>query len=334
MSLSPLKIGISIGDLSGVGAEIILKTFQDPEMFDFGIPIVYAGAEVFDLVANKIASSVPLYNTKQEGFEKGLINLVRPWSDVLEISPGVPTPQSGISAFQSLEMAAHDLMQGQIDALVTAPIDKKNIQSSEFTFPGHTEYLADISKSDEALMFLVSDELRVGVATGHVPLDQVSGLLTEELILNKIKMMHRSLKQDFGIESPRIAVLGLNPHAGDNGLIGNDEIDLIRPSIEKAKTMGFKADGPFPADGFFGNRLYTDFDAVLAMYHDQGLIPFKTLAFEKGVNFTAGLPIVRTSPDHGTAYDIAGKGLASPVSFKEAWIMATQICQSRRNTAS
>jgi 4-hydroxythreonine-4-phosphate dehydrogenase len=246
------------------------------------------------------------------------------------IDPGISTPAAGHWAVKSLLRASDDLQQHKIDVLVTAPINKQNVQSADFKFPGHTEFLASTFKSDDYLMLLVSEGLRVGTVTGHVPLNQVSGLLTIEKILGKIRIMAKSLTKDFGIHKPKIAVLGLNPHAGDNGLLGNEEEKVIYPAIKKAADEGILAMGPYSADGFFGNGSWKNFDGVLAMYHDQGLIPFKSIAFHQGVNFTAGLPIIRTSPDHGTGYDITGKNMAEPESFRQAVFLAIDIYRNRK----
>lgn len=258
--------------------------------------------------------------------------MINCWEEDVKIEPGVVNPAVGKYSFMSLERATTDLINGDIDALVTAPINKDTIQSDQFNFPGHTEYLQERAGAEESLMFLVSDTLRVGVVTGHIPLAKVAESITTEKILAKLKLMDNSLRNDFWIRKPRIAVLGLNPHASDNGLIGNEEQTTIIPAIEEARNNNILAFGPYAADGFFANGTYLQFDAVLAMYHDQGLIPFKQIAFESGVNFTAGLNFVRTSPDHGTAYDIAGKNLASEISFREAIFTAIHIVKHRRET--
>ncbi|MDB5013020.1 MAG: 4-hydroxythreonine-4-phosphate dehydrogenase, partial [Daejeonella sp.] len=250
-----------------------------------------------------------------------------------KIELGAATQTGGKYAFISLERAMVDLLAGDIDALVTAPINKHNIQSDEFQFAGHTEYIQAKTESTESLMFLVSEDIRVGVVTGHIPIKEVSEKITKEKILSKLSLMNDSLKKDFWIQKPKIAVLGLNPHAGDNGIIGSEELETIIPAIEEANSQGIFAFGPYSADGFFANKSYLQFDAVLAMYHDQGLIPFKQIAFHNGVNFTAGLPVVRTSPDHGTGYDIAGKNLASETSFREAVFSAINIVERRRESA-
>ncbi|WP_345953605.1 4-hydroxythreonine-4-phosphate dehydrogenase PdxA [Mucilaginibacter sp. PAMB04168] len=330
-----LKIGISIGDVNGVGLEVIIKTLADSRIFDYCTPIVYGHTkvasfhrrtvQVHDLNFNVIDSPANAHHKKA--------NIINCWEEDVKIELGAANETGGKYAFLSLQRATDDLISGQIDALVTAPINKDNIQNEEFNFPGHTEYLQQRDNSPEVLMFLVSDTLRVGVVTGHIPVAQVAQSITAEKILAKLKLMNTSLKQDFWIRKPKIAVLGLNPHAGDNGLIGNEEKDIIMPALEEARANGILALGPYPADGFFANGAYMQFDAVLAMYHDQGLIPFKQISFESGVNYTAGLSFVRTSPDHGTAYDIAGKNKASEVSFREALFQAIHIVKHRRETA-
>ena len=260
------------------------------------------------------------------------VNVINCWDEQVNIVPGEENISGGKYALISLQKAVKDLKRGFIQGLVTAPINKNNIQSEAFKFPGHTEFLTESFGSKESLMLLCNEHLRIGVVTGHIPLSKVSGAVTKEKIKTKLQLMLQSLKQDFGIIKPRVAVLGLNPHAGENGLLGKEEIALISPVINEFKEEGHLVFGPFPADGFFGNNTYSKYNATLAMYHDQGLIPFKTLAFDEGVNFTAGLPIVRTSPDHGTAYNIAGQDLASPSSFRAALLMAIDILKNRKET--
>ena len=330
-----LKIGISIGDVNGIGLEIIIKTLADARIFDYCTPIVYGhtkvasfhrrSVQVHDLNFNVIDSPANAHHKKA--------NIINCWEEDVKIDLGVANETGGKYAFISLQRATDDLLAGHIDALVTAPINKDNIQNENFNFPGHTEYLQQRDNSPEVLMFLVSDTLRVGVVTGHIPVAQIAQSITAEKILAKLKLMDASLRKDFWIRKPKIAVLGLNPHAGDNGLIGNEEKEIIIPALEEARANDILALGPYPADGFFANGSYMQFDAVLAMYHDQGLIPFKQISFESGVNYTAGLSFVRTSPDHGTAYDIAGKNKASEVSFREALFQAIHIVKHRRETA-
>jgi 4-hydroxythreonine-4-phosphate dehydrogenase len=327
-----VKIGISIGDVNGIGLEVILKTLVEPSILDFCTPIVYGHTKVTSFHRKALALGELTFNVIPNAAAANAkrVNLINCWEEDVKIELGKSTETGGKYALLSLEKATADLVSGEIDALVTAPINKHNIQSETFNFPGHTEYLQEKSGSSDVLMFLVGENLRVGVATGHIPVNQISQSLTKEGILNKLSLMNSSLKKDFWIEKPKIAVLGLNPHAGDNGLLGSEEKDIIMPAIQAAFDKGIICFGPYPADGFFGNGTYKQFDAVLAMYHDQGLIPFKTIAFTSGVNFTAGLKVVRTSPDHGTGYDIAGKNLADPTSFMEALFAAVHIYKSRK----
>lgn len=327
-----IKIGISIGDVNGIGLEVILKTLSETKILDYCTPIVYGHTKVVsyhrkalglsDFALNVIADAGAA-NPKRA-------NLINCWEEDVKIELGVANEIGGKYALLSLEKATEDLINGSIDALVTAPINKNNIQSDNFKFPGHTEYLQERSGSNDVLMFLVSEDIRVGVVTGHIPVAEIPQSITKEKIVKKLTMMNESLKKDFWIEKPKIAVLGLNPHAGDNGLLGSEEADIISPAIHEAFDKGVICFGPYPADGFFGNGTYKQFDAVLAMYHDQGLIPFKTIAFGTGVNYSAGLKFVRTSPDHGTGYDIAGKNIADHSSFIEAVFAATHIVKNRR----
>jgi 4-hydroxythreonine-4-phosphate dehydrogenase len=333
-----IKIGISIGDVNGIGLEIIIKTLADSRIYDYCTPIVYGHTKVasFYRRTTQIEElNFTVINHPSEALgrkEHRKPNMINCWEEDVKIEPGVVNKDVGKYSFLSLEKATIDLVNGDIDALVTAPINKDTIQSEEFKFPGHTEYLQERGGADESLMFLVSDTLRVGVVTGHIPVAKIAESITTEKILAKLKLMDASLRNDFWVRKPRIAVLGLNPHAGDNGLIGDEEQKTIIPAIEEARNNNILAFGPYPADGFFANGSYLQFDAVLAMYHDQGLIPFKQIAFESGVNFTAGLNFVRTSPDHGTAYDIAGQNKASEVSFREAIFTALHIVKHRRET--
>lgn len=333
--MDKLKVGISIGDINGIGLEIIIKTLADSMIYNYCTPIVYGHTKVASFYrrvteVGELNFNVIDHPSKAQHKRANMINC---WEEDVKIEPGLPNKEVGKFAFASLERATADLINGDIDALVTAPINKDTIQSEDFNFPGHTEYLQDRDGAAESLMFLVSDTLRVGVVTGHIPVNKVSASITTEKILAKLKLMNNSLKQDFWIRKPKIAVLGLNPHASDNGLIGHEEQDVIIPAIDEARANDILAFGPYPADGFFANASYMQFDAVLAMYHDQGLIPFKQIAFESGVNFTAGLKFVRTSPDHGTAYDIAGKNEASEISFREALFTALHIARNRKEGA-
>ena len=330
--MEKLKVGISIGDVNGIGLEVIIKTLADSRIYDYCTPIVYGHTKVASY--HRRLTEVQDFNfavaESASQAQQGKPNMVNCWEEDVKIDLGVSNETGGKYALLSLQKATDDLLAGSIAALVTAPINKENIQSETFNFPGHTEYLQERDGKPESLMFLVSDSLRVGVVTGHIPVSKVPEALSVEKILGKLKLMNTSLKKDFWIRKPKIAVLGLNPHAGDNGLIGGEEQSIIIPAIEEARANDIMAFGPYPADGFFANATYMQFDAVLAMYHDQGLIPFKTIAFESGVNYTAGLSFVRTSPDHGTAYDIAGRNMASEVSFREALFTAIHIVRHRK----
>jgi 4-hydroxythreonine-4-phosphate dehydrogenase len=327
-----VKIGISIGDVNGIGLEVILKTLIEPAILNYCTPIVYGHTKVTSFHRKALRLGELSFNVIPDAGSANpkRVNLINCWEEDVKIELGQSTPTGGKYALLSLEKATEDLTSGVIDALVTAPINKHNIQSETFNFPGHTEYLQEKSGSSDVLMFLVSENLRVGVVTGHIPVSAVATQITAEKIIRKLTLMNESLKKDFWIEKPKIAVLGLNPHAGDNGLLGKEEQEIIAPAIQAAFDKGVICFGPYAADGFFGNGTYKQFDAVLGMYHDQGLIPFKTIAFGSGVNFTAGLKFVRTSPDHGTGYDIAGKNVADPSSFTEALFAAIHIVKSRR----
>ena len=328
-----LVIGISLGDYNGIGPEVILKALQYNRLQKICTPVIYGSMRILNRYRNLLNLKDWNLNGAQTvgQISHKLTNVITCWPDQnQDIQPGQVTPDAGQAALACLQRAVADLKDGKLDALVTAPINKNNIQSEEFTFPGHTEYLAQEFGVADNLMFLVSQTLRVGVVTGHVPLGRVRQNITRERIAQKLTLMMQSLKQDFGIEKPKIAVLGLNPHAGEEGLLGNEENDIIKPLIAEWRNKGQQVFGPYPADGFFGTRAYTKFDAVLAMYHDQGLIPFKAIAFEEGVNFTAGMSAVRTSPDHGTAYDIAGKDLADETSMLQAIYTAIDVARNRK----
>jgi len=333
MSEQKIKIGITSGDPNGVGLETIIKVFTDSRMAESFTPIIYSNPELIKIHKRSCSAEEFNYNTINSASEAihKKINLVNIWKDYKpNVEWGKPTTEAGAFAFKSLEAAVNDIASNKIDVLVTAPINKETIQSKDFNFPGHTEYLAKFANTEKVLMFLVSDILKVGIVTGHLPLKDVAQNISKEKILEKLKLMNESLIKDFGINKPRIAVLGLNPHAGDNGLLGSEEKDTIIPAIREASEKGYYVYGPYGADGFFGSGGYKKYDAVLAMYHDQGLTPFKALAFEQGVNYTAGLPIVRTSPDHGTSYDIAGKGIADESSMRAAIYAAADIYKSRK----
>lgn len=324
-------IGISIGDINGIGPEVIIKALDDKRMMNQMTPIIYGSPKVLSFYRKELGYEQFNFMTikDMDNIAYGKVNVITCWDDPLEVTPGKVTQAGGNAAWWSLKKAAEDLKAGLLDAIVTAPINKNNIQNEDFTFAGHTEFFTETFEAAESLMFLVQDEFRVGVVTGHIPLQAVSQQLTQDKIRRKLVIMENSLRYDFGKLKPRIAVLGLNPHAGEEGLLGPEEKETIQPVIQALKESGKLIFGPFPADGFFGAMLHQQFDAVLAMYHDQGLIPFKTLAFEKGVNFTAGLPVVRTSPDHGTAYDIAGKNQANAASMREALYLACDVLKNR-----
>lgn len=325
--------GITHGDINGIGYEVILKTLADVRILDMITPVIYGSSKaaafyrkLFDIqgLSFNQVNSVNDIHTKK-------INIVNCTDDELKVEPGRVTEEAGKASFAALEKATSDLKSGALQVLVTAPINKKNIQSDAFHFPGHTEYLSEKFGGDNTpLMLLVNDVMRVAVVTGHVPVSKISELLTTDLILEKLSVLNQSLKSDFRIIKPRIAVLGLNPHAGDEGVIGNEEANVIFPALKLAEKEGICCMGPYPADGFFGSGHFNRFDAVLAMYHDQGLIPFKTISMDSGVNFTAGLPVIRTSPAHGTGYDIAGKNIASEDSFRQAIYTACDIYNNRK----
>lgn len=333
--MEPLRIGISIGDVNGVGPEVVIKALSREGILDAFTPVIYASAAA--MRQYEPADNAPefAYETiaKAKDAKDGYINLVECLPEGLEFTPGTATEAGGRAAAASLARAVAELKDGQLDALVTAPINKSVMPSDTFPYPGHTEMLTQELGADESLMFLVADDLRVGVVTNHIPVAEVAKAVTKTAILKKLKIMDESLRADFGINRPVIAVLSLNPHGGDQGRIGREDIEVVRPAVEEAKKKGILAMGPFPADGFFGSGKQNTYDAVLAMYHDQGLIPFKALSFGKGVNFTAGLPAIRTSPDHGTAYDIVGKDEADPASFIAALFVARRAFQNRKRHA-
>ena len=322
-------VGISIGDLNGIGSEVILKSFEDSRMLELCTPIIFANVKILSFLKKELRLEAPLHGIDRlDQMVIGKINVLNVWKEGVNINYGQLDNEVGKYAIKSFVAATKALKDGDIDVLVTAPISKSNIQADDFKFPGHTDYL-DQELEGDALMFMIQDNLRVGLLTDHVPLSEVAKHLTEELIRKKIKTINKSLIQDFGIRKPKIAVLGLNPHSGDNGVIGDEEDKVIKPTLKKIFNEGTLVFGPFSADGFFGSNQYENYDAVIATYHDQGLIPFKTLSFGKGVNYTAGLNKVRTSPDHGTAFEIAGKGIADNNSFLEAIYAAIDIFKSR-----
>jgi 4-hydroxythreonine-4-phosphate dehydrogenase len=326
-----IRIGITHGDINGIGYEVIMKTLNDPRILEMCTPIIYGSPKVAayhrkalninDLSFNHIRSADEAFLRKA--------NIINCIDENVRVELGKSTAEAGMSSFNALDRATSDLKMGYIDALITAPINKDNIQNEEFKFPGHTEFLAETFEAENYAMLMVSETMKVGVVTTHIPISEVAQSLSKESILSKIRIIAKSLQQDFAITKPRIAVFGLNPHAGDNGLLGNEEKDIIIPAINQAKKEGIIALGPYPADGFFGSEDYRKFDAILAMYHDQGLIPFKLASFDRGVNYTAGLPIIRTSPAHGTAYSLAGEDKASPESFRQALYLAIDIFKNR-----
>lgn len=327
-----IKIGISHGDVNGISYEVIIKTLMDERMEQLCTPMIFGSSKVLayhkkaleinDFSAVSINSPV-----EAKGDKTFIVNCV---DDNIRVELGKNTESSGLASFAALKTATAALQQGSIDALVTGPVNKENMQHAEFRHKGHTEYLQEQFKVDEVMMLMISDLMKVGLVAGHVPVAQLSSYITSRLIVKKLSILSHSLLVDFGIRNPKIAVLGLNPHAGDNGLLGKEELEIISPAIEEAKRLKIQAFGPFPADGFFGAGRFRQFDAVLAMYHDQGLAPFKALTMDSGVNFTAGLPVVRTSPAHGTAFELAGKNVASTDSFRNAVYAAIDIVRNRK----
>ncbi len=332
MEANRIIIGITHGDINGIGYEVILKTLADARMLETFIPVIYGSPKVAAYHRKNLdiqGINLNIVNTIEEINPKR-VNIINCVDDEIKVDLGVSTEEAGKAAFIALERATDDLKRGALNAIVTAPINKKNIQSSSFHFPGHTEYLENkFGTGSPALMMLVNDVMRVAVVTGHIPVKDIATVLTEQKILEKLIILNESLKKDFSIIRPRIAILGLNPHAGDDGVIGDEEKTVILPAMKQAEEKGIICAGPYPSDGFFGSGNFDKFDAVLAMYHDQGLIPFKTVSMDTGVNFTAGLNVIRTSPDHGTAYDIAGQNIASEESFRQALYLAYDVYQNR-----
>ena len=327
-----LIVGITQGDGNGIGYEVIIKALADERMLEFCTPVIYGSSKIFGFYKKQLHDieniNTNVISSAKEAHPKR-VNIVNCLPDNVFVEPGQPTPESAKSAMISLECAVADIKAGYVDVLVTAPINKRTMAGEGFRFTGHTEYLENEFGADEVAMIMVCDRLKVGVLTGHIPLKDVPASITQEKILNKLRLMKSSLERDFGVDAPKIAVLGLNPHCGDGGLLRDEEQSIILPAIGKANEEGIMAFGPYSSDGFFSLGNYEGFDAVLAMYHDQGLTPFKALAFEDGVNFTAGLPVVRTSPDHGTAYGMAGRDLADPRSMKAAIYAAIDIYRKR-----
>ena len=331
--VSKIRVGISIGDMNGVGLEVILKTLNNPETFKNFIPVIYGSSKVISYHKNIVGLDDFQFQPikSAERLNPNKVNILNCWDENVNITIGQLSEDGGKYAYISLDRAVNDLKEGLIDALVTAPINKKAMQLANFPYPGHTEYLTKEFDTKESLMMMVDGDLRVGLVTNHLPIREVANAVSKKKILEKLQIFNKSLKVEFGKERPIIAVLGLNPHAGDEGVIGEEEEKIIRPLIIECKKKGMVVMGPYSADGFFGSGDYKKFDGILAMYHDQGLIPFKSLSFGSGVNYTAGLPIVRTSPDHGTAFDIAGQNLADPASFRQALFLAVDIARNKRD---
>ncbi|MBQ7442637.1 MAG: 4-hydroxythreonine-4-phosphate dehydrogenase PdxA [Bacteroidaceae bacterium] len=327
-----LKVAITHGDPNGVGYEVILKTFADPGMFEICTPIIYGSPKVAAYHRKVLDLQVPFQTVVRPSEARdGELSLIPCTADEVKLDLGQPTAEGGRAAFDALERALADWRAGDVDVLVTAPINKNNIQNDNFHFPGHTEYIQSRTEAPEgsALMILMNERVRVALATTHLPLRRVADAITGDVLLQKLRIFNTTLQRDFSLSMPRIAVLALNPHAGDGGVLGTEEQEVIQPAIDEANAEGIHAFGPFPADGFFGSRAYDHFDGILAMYHDQGLAPFKLLADGDGVNFTAGLDIIRTSPAHGTAFDIAGRGQADEKSFRHAIYTAIDVWRSR-----
>ncbi|SEK85047.1 4-hydroxythreonine-4-phosphate dehydrogenase [Aquimarina amphilecti] len=325
-----IRLGISIGDLNGIGSEVALKTFEDPRMLDFCTPIIFASVKILSFLKKKYNLNVNLHGIdKVSQIVDGKINVLNVWKEGVDINFGQEDEKIGAYAIKSLKAATTSLKNNEIDVLVTAPINKHSIQSEDFNFPGHTDYL-DQELEGNSLMFMITDTLKIGLLTDHVAVKDIADSITPKLIEQKINTIYTTLKQDFGISKPKIAILGINPHSGDNGVIGKEDEEVLKPTIKKINESGKLVYGPYAADSFFGSDSYKAFDAIVASYHDQGLIPFKTLSFGKGVNYTAGLNKVRTSPDHGTAFEIAGKNKADNGSFKEAVFASLKIFKNRQ----
>jgi 4-hydroxythreonine-4-phosphate dehydrogenase len=325
-----IKVGISIGDLNGIGCEVVLKTFADSRMLDFCTPVIFASSKTLSYQEKELNINVKYHGVPEAAQAiDGKVNVVNIWKEIPSVKFGEATEEAGQYALKSLRAAVEALKNGDIDTLVTAPINKNNIQAEDFNFPGHTDFLAQ-ELDGESLMFMVTEDLKIGLLTDHVAVKDAPAAINPILIRSKVRTIEKSLRMDFAVRAPKVAVLGINPHSGDNGVIGKEDDEVLRPIIKEMSDAGHLVFGPYSADSFFGSKNYKNFDAVLAAYHDQGLIPFKTLSFGKGVNFTAGLSKVRTSPDHGTAYEIAGKGEADHNSFKEAVFTAITIFRNRK----
>jgi 4-hydroxythreonine-4-phosphate dehydrogenase len=329
------RIGVSIGDINGIGPEVIIKTFSDTRMLELCTPVIFASAKLMTAVRKQVSDAPFSFSVTKDfaALDEAGVNVFSCWEEDVQLQPGKLTDIGGKYAVRSFMVGTQCLKDGQIDALVTAPINKANTQLQDFPYTGHTPYLKSAFGAKDVVMLLFTNELRVALATEHVPIEKVSATITRELLQSKLSILRESLIKDFGIDKPKIAVLALNPHAGDEGQIGREELDVIKPLIEQVQGAGHLVYGPYGADAFFARRMYHEFDAVLAMYHDQGLIPFKTIAAGEGINFTAGLSAVRTSPDHGTAFDIAGQDKADPTSFREAVIAAIDIWRNRNGYA-
>ena len=328
-----IRVAITHGDTNGVGYEVIFKVFADPAMLELCTPIIYGSPKIaaYHRKALNLETNFSIINQAEEARD-GRLNLLTCFDEEVKVEIGQPSTEAGEAALKALDRAMTDYRSGLYDVLVTAPINKATIQSPGFHFPGHTEYIeTSMGEAHKALMILMNENLRVALVTTHLPIKDVAKAITKEAVIAKATIFHQALKRDFRISNPRIAVLSLNPHAGDNGVLGSEEQDIIKPAIDELASQGSQAFGPYPADGFFGNGTYDHFDGVLAMYHDQGLAPFKTIALESGVNYTAGLSIVRTSPDHGTAYDIAGQGKADENSMRQAIYTAIDVWRNRQN---
>lgn len=326
-----LIIGITVGEINGVGLEVILKTFDDSRVLNSCIPIIYGSEKSVDFYKTLLHLDHIKFNTitSAELASNKLINVLNCWDQEIGITPGEPSEETAKCALKALDQSTDDLISGKIHALITGPLDKSTVQGQLDGFRGQTEYVSEKEGSGESLMMLISDNLRIGLATNHIPVKDIAESLSQELIFGKLKVFNHSLKQDFLINKPRIAVLSLNPHSGEGGLMGNEEMEILNPAIEKAKQDKLLVFGPYAADGLFGSKNYKNFDGILAMYHDQGLAPFKAISFGNGVNFTAGLNIIRTSPDHGTAYDLAGKNVADHHSFQSALYTAIDMVRNR-----
>jgi len=328
-------IGITIGDINGIGPEIIIKALSDSRVLNHITPVIFGSTKVLSFYRKMLKFEDFNYSQLKsiDDLNPRKVNVVNCWPEMIEIKVGQVTQEAGNCAYLSLREATNYLKKDKIDAIVTAPINKKNIQRDDFKFVGHTEFIAEELGASDNLMLMVNENLRIGVVTAHIPVSEISQNLTQDAVEKKLNIMIKSLRKDFGIEKPKIALLGLNPHAGEDGLLGKEESEIIEPVVSANKTKGNLVFGPFPSDGFFGTLQYQKYDAILAMYHDQGLIPFKMLGFESGVNYTAGIPKVRTSPDHGTAYSIAGKNIANPSSMREAIYLAANTVKVRNQAA-